>query len=542
MQTKKATAGKAVQNKGLIRQIKEREKENKILLSLGKDITSCRNKNDFLNVVHDIFRKFFPFKELTISLINPDKKTHSAYLYNLTEDSKSHKDYAARAKQKYVIEDGVYDAVLLSKGKALVLDMDEWMKNPFRPPYITFFYENGIREAVVLPIRLNNESIGAVFIYMEKKGTFNNPELYIAEGICSQISIAVANIKAYEKIEDQLKEIKKYKAQLEEENLYLQEQIKSAHNYDEIVGGSPAIQRVFNLISNVAPSDSTVLIQGETGTGKELIARAIHNNSSRRDKLMVKVNCAAIPANLVESELFGHERGSFTGATERRIGKFELANNSTLFLDEVGEMALDLQVKLLRAIQEKEIERIGGKGVIKTDVRIIAATNRNLLKEVEAGRFRSDLFYRLDVFPIYLPALRERRDDIPLLVSHFIERLTRKSGKSIKQVSAKTIKEMMQYNWPGNIRELEHVVERGILMTMGTTLRDIYLPQTIKETPSAEIPLKTLEQNERDHIIAALKKSAGRIRGYQGAAELLNIPPTTLHSKIKKLKIKKTHE
>lgn len=345
-----------------------------------------------------------------------------------------------------------------------------------------------------------------------------------------------------QKIEDQLKEIKKYKAQLEEENLYLQDQIKYVHNYDEIIGESPAIQRVFHLISNVAPSDSTVLIQGETGTGKELIARAIHNDSSRRDKLMVKVNCAAIPANLVESELFGHERGSFTGATERRIGKFELANNSTLFLDEIGEMALDLQVKLLRAIQEKEIERIGGKGVIKTDVRIIAATNRNLLKEVEAGRFRSDLFYRLDVFPVHLPPLRERRDDIPLLVSHFIERLTRKSGKQIKQVSAKAMKAMIAYDWPGNIRELEHVVERGILMTAGTTLKEIYLPQTTKEILSTEISLKTLEQNERDHIIAVLKKSNGRIRGYQGAAELLNVPPTTLHSKIKKLKIKKMHE
>jgi formate hydrogenlyase transcriptional activator len=302
------------------------------------------------------------------------------------------------------------------------------------------------------------------------------------------------------------------------------------------------LQKVFDLISNVARSDSTVLLLGETGTGKELIARAIHNDSSRRDKLMVKVNCAAIPASLVESELFGHERGSFTGATERRIGKFELANHSTLFLDEIGEMALDMQVKLLRAIQEKEIERIGGKGVIKTDVRIIAATNRNLLKEVEAGRFRSDLFYRLEVFPIHVPPLRERKEDIPLLVSHFIEKLTRKSGKKIKHISAKVMKEMMLYDWPGNIRELEHVVERGILMTTGPTLKEIYLPQTTKETISAEITLKTLEQNERDHIIAALKKSDGRVRGYHGAAELLNIPPTTLHSKIKKLKIKKKHE
>lgn len=542
MKTKKWAIEEPVSNKELLKRLQDREKENNILLSLGNDITSCRNKNDFLDVVHRIFRKLFPFKELAISLVNADKKTHSAYLYNLTDGSKNHKDYAARAKEKYIIEDGIYDAVLASKGKALVLDMEELMKNPARPPYITFFYENNIREGVALPIRQNDESIGGVFIYMERKGTFNNSELYIAECICSQISIAVANIRAYEKIEDQLKEIKKYKAQLEEENLYLQEQIKFAHNYDEIIGESPAIKKIFQLISNVAPSDSTVLIQGETGTGKELIARAIHNDSSRCDKLMVKINCAAIPANLIESELFGHERGSFTGATERRIGKFELANNSTLFLDEVGEMTPDLQVKLLRAIQEKEIERIGGRGVIKTDVRIIAATNRNLLKEVEAGRFRSDLFYRLDVFPIYLPPLRERTEDIPLLVSYFIDKLTRKSGKKIKQIAAKAMKEMMLYAWPGNIRELEHVVERAILMTTGTILKEIYLPQKAQDSLSTDVTLKTLEQNERDHIIAALKKSNGRVRGYQGAAELLNLPPTTLHSKIKKLKIKKTHE
>jgi transcriptional regulator with GAF, ATPase, and Fis domain len=219
-----------------------------------------------------------------------------------------------------------------------------------------------------------------------------------------------------------------------------------------------------------------------------------------------------------------------------------LANNSTLFLDEIGEMAPDLQVKLLRAIQEKEIERIGGKAVIKTDVRIIAATNRNLQKEVEAGRFRNDLYYRLDVFPIVLPPLRERKEDIPLLVAHFIDRLARKSGKKITNISSKALQEMAAYDWPGNIRELEHIIERSVLMAQGTTIKEIYLQKTGKESISADLCIKTLEQNERDHVIAALKKCNGRIRGAGGAAELLNVPPTTLHSKIKKLKIKKSHE
>lgn len=297
------------------------------------------------------------------------------------------------------------------------------------------------------------------------------------------------------------------------------------------------------MVSNVASSDSTVLILGETGTGKELIARAIHQCSPRREKLMIKVNCAALPAHLIESELFGHEKGSFTGATERRIGKFELANDSTLFLDEIGEMPFELQVKLLRVLQEREIERIGGKTVIRTDVRVIAATNRNLPKEIEAGRFRSDLYYRLNVFPITLPPLRERMEDIPALVSHFVEVFNRKTGKSIAGVAAKAIQGMMLYSWPGNVRELEHVIERSVLMTQGNTIKEIILPKPDKRTlPANETATKSLKQIERDHILAALKRSNGKVGGEGGAAEILNMPPTTLHSRIKKLGIKKVLE
>jgi len=367
----------------------------------------------------------------------------------------------------------------------------------------------------------------------------------LLKSICSQISIAVSNIMANEKVIRQLVEIGRYKQQLEEETIYLKEEIKVNQNYSEIVGDSQAILKTFRLVAQVASSESTVLILGETGTGKELIARAIHNNSPRRNKLMVKVNCAALPANLIESELFGHERGSFTGATERRVGKFELANNGTLFLDEIGEMPLELQVKLLRALQEKEIERVGGKGTIKIDVRIIAATNRDLVKEVDEGRFRSDLYYRLNIFPIELAALRDRKEDIPILATHFIHLYSKKTGRQITTLGTRALQEMMEYSWPGNIRELEHLIERSILLATGTTLKNIHLPPNKVVTNVGEAPadhsLKTIDENEADHILKILKYCRSKISGSEGAAAILGIPVSTLTSKMKRLGIKKEH-
>jgi len=360
-------------------------------------------------------------------------------------------------------------------------------------------------------------------------------------GVGSQISIAVANIIANEKIQQQLEEIDHYKLMLEEENLYLQQQMKTVLNDGNMVGHSGGLKSVSYLISRVADSDTTVLIQGETGTGKELVAKALHDSSSRKEKLMIRVNCAALPATLIESELFGHEKGSFTGATERRIGKFELANNSTLFLDEIGELALELQVKLLRALQEKEIERIGGNALIKTNVRIVAATNRNLLQEVEAGRFRSDLYYRLNVFPISLPALRERAEDIPVLVAHFVDKLSKKIGKKITGVGAEALNKLKLYPWPGNVRELEHVMERSAIMATGYTIKEIFLPEggrhILPDNKPREARTKSLEDSERDHIKATLIRCGGKVKGAGGAAQLLGVPPTTLHSKMKKLGI-----
>jgi formate hydrogenlyase transcriptional activator len=310
-----------------------------------------------------------------------------------------------------------------------------------------------------------------------------------------------------------------------------------------IIGESPAIQKIFSLLKLVAPADSTVLLLGETGTGKELIARAIHNGSPRHAKSMIKVNCAALPANLIESELFGHERGSFTGAVERRIGKFELACGGTLFLDEIGEMPLESQVKLLRALQEKEIERVGGRTTIKVDARIIAATNLELEKEVAEGRFRSDLYYRLNIFPIQLPALRERNEDIPLLANHFILRFAKKSGRTIETLSNSVLQELMRYDWPGNIRELEHLIERSILLTPGTKISHIELPcpRRISVSAPVSVTLKTIDENERDHILAIIKYCRGRASGSGGAAEILGVPNSTLHSKMKRLGIVRGH-
>jgi DNA-binding NtrC family response regulator len=316
----------------------------------------------------------------------------------------------------------------------------------------------------------------------------------------------------------------------------------NAPGFEGIIGNSHLLLNTFDQISQVAPFDTSVLLLGETGTGKEIMAACIHNLSPRKGKAFVKVNCAALPATLIESELFGHEKGSFTGAIDKRIGKFEQANGGTIFLDEIGEMPVDLQVKLLRVLQEKEIEPVGGKSSVKIDVRVITATNRNLEKEVAEGRFRLDLYYRLHVFPIESPPLRERMDDIPALAHHFIHIYNRKSGKKVTGFSDKVLKNMMAHSWPGNIRELEHVIERSVLLAKGTIIDDISLPAAHINNTSLHdrhFPAKTIHENERDYIINVLKKCNGKIWGIGGAAEVLNIPPSTLKSKMKKLGIRK---
>jgi DNA-binding NtrC family response regulator len=303
-------------------------------------------------------------------------------------------------------------------------------------------------------------------------------------------------------------------------------------NTEGIIGLSGVLEK----INVVAPSETAVLIMGESGTGKEKTAHAIHHLSGRRQMPLVTINCAALPVSLIESELFGHEKGAFTGANSKRIGKFEQANRSTIFLDEIGELPLDLQAKLLRVLQEKEIERLGSNQTLKIDVRVIAATNRNLEKEVAEGRFRLDLYYRLHIFPIELPPLRKHKEDIQELAYHFLQKYAEKAGKQINSISAPVLEQLMQYNWPGNVRELEHLIERNVLMATGNEIDQIDLPPTTVYEDESRI--KTMEEIEREHIMKVLKTCSGKVFGPGGAAEILNLPPTTLYSKMKKLGIR----
>jgi formate hydrogenlyase transcriptional activator len=312
------------------------------------------------------------------------------------------------------------------------------------------------------------------------------------------------------------------------------------HLYPDIIGTSPEMQKIYHLMSVVAPTNSTVLLLGETGTGKEVIARGIHQSSARKNKPMVTINCAALPVHLIESELFGHERGAFTGSVERRIGKFEMAHQGTIFLDEIGEMPPELQIKLLRVIQEREFERIGGKTTIRVDVRIVAATNRDLSAEVDARRFRADLYYRLNVFPISLPALRDRGDDVIELANSFLKRYNVLTGKKLNIISSKVISQLKNYSWPGNVRQLENLIERSILLSQGNILREVCLPGERPVNNEKNIfENRTLTEVEKKHIIAVLRRCGGKIAGPGGAARYLDLPPTTLHAKIRKLNISK---
>lgn len=337
-------------------------------------------------------------------------------------------------------------------------------------------------------------------------------------------------------------------ARLEIENAYLQDEIRKEHNFEEILGNSPELLKLLDRVESTAPTDANVLITGETGSGKELIARAIHNRSARKDAPLVKVNCGAIPAGLAESELFGHVKGAFTSASERRVGRFELANGGTVFLDEVGELPLEMQVKLLRVLQEQEFEPVGSSRTVKVDVRIIAATNRDLVSAVQSGGFRSDLYYRLNVIPLHVPALRDRRSDIPQLVMSFLRKSAKRMGKPMQTVSEETMRLLAGHSWPGNIRELQNVIERGVVLSKGSTLRlgPELLPiegpdQSMEPEPAAGAEsTDSLEEVERRHILLVLEKTGWLISGPRGAGAILDMHPNTLRSLMQRLGIRRT--
>ena len=538
------STAKELESQRLLQLSLQREAECDMLISLSNHIAAVRNNQELLGVISSNLKNILGFRHTIIARIADNGETASGFLLDPKAASRNHPLYQQAVHGQFPIKDGVLDLAADAEGP-LVFSLEELALQKKLPLYLKVNYESGSKQIIIIRFTEYARAFGFWIVFFDHNNKLLPSLLRMVVGIANQLSIAVQNIIANQKIRHQLEEISGYRSRLEEEKLYLQEEIDITHNYADMIGKSPELQKVFRLVSQVAPSDSTVMISGETGTGKELIARAIHNNSPRRNKLMVKVNCAALPANLIESELFGHERGSFTGATERRVGKFELAHNGTLFLDEIGEMPLELQVKLLRTLQEKEIERVGGRTTIKVDVRIIAATNRDLEKEMKEGRFRPDLYFRLNIFPIHLPPLRSRTEDIPLLASHFIARFSRKTGRKISMLSNRVVQQLQQYSWPGNIRELEHLIERSVLLTSGETLKDIALPAAISGTAVPDDNethiLKTIADNERDHILYTLRFCRGRVDGPGGAALILGVPPGTLHSKIKRLGIKKEH-
>src|SRR6266576_904538 len=409
----------------------------------------------------------------------------------------------------------------------------------------------GLQAVCCIPLIHHGHTFGTLNLASRRLDSFTPEDVELLQPVAAQVAIAVENALAF-------KEIDALKNKLAEEKLYLEEEIRSEFNFEEIVGESPALKRALAQVELAAPAGTTVLLLGETGTGKELFARAIHNLSPRRDRTFVKINCAAIPSGLLESELFGHEKGAFTGAINQKIGRFELADRGTLFLDEVGDIPLELQPKLLRVLQEQEFERLGGTRTQRVDVRVVAATNLDLSKLVAQRAFRNDLYYRLNVFPIQIPALRERHEDIPLLVRYFVQRFSRSLNKEVQYIPADAMEALERYSWPGNVRELENLIERAVLLSPGKELC-IPLSELKDASGSAAAPgaeasspftsyaasssltssISTLEEAERQHILRALKQTQWRIAGPKGAATLLGMKRTTLQARMRKLGIRR---
>jgi formate hydrogenlyase transcriptional activator len=430
---------------------------------------------------------------------------------------------------KLTVSDHPISEMMKSGAPYVALDLETQRRFDSDEP----LFNAGFLSYIDLPLMKNRQLIGTIKFLSKESGSYTDTQMCLLQDIGKIVAIAVSNALAYE-------EIKSLKEQVLLENRVLQEEIVQRSIYEEIVGSSSSLHQVLAAIEKVAPTDSTVLITGETGTGKELVAHAIHRRSARSERALVKVNCAALPAELIASELFGHEKGAFTGALQQRVGRFEAANGGTIFLDEIAELSPEIQVSLLRVLQEKEFERVGGNRTIKTDVRVIAATNKDLRREVTEGRFRQDLFYRLNVFPIEVPPLRERVNDIPVLVDYFAARLARRTGKKISQIEKQSLSAMQQYAWPGNIRELQNVIERCVILAEGEVLR-VDPGMLLQDEPSIlRAPAATgFGSDRKAEIEAVLRQTRGKVYGPQGAAVRLGLPATTLDSQIRALRINK---
>jgi formate hydrogenlyase transcriptional activator len=409
-------------------------------------------------------------------------------------------------------------------------DLERW------PRLLERVQQYGVQSGCWLPLTTARKRLGTLVFTSKPPSAYDTADLDFLQQVANQVAVAVENALAFQ-------EIQALNDQLHRENIYLEEEVRAENNFGDIVGESVALRRVLKEVETVAATDSTVLVRGETGTGKELIARALHELSPRQGRTFVKLNCAAMPTGLLESELFGHEKGAFTGAIMQKVGRFELADKGTLFLDEVGDIPPELQPKLLRVLQEQEFERLGSTRTIKVDVRLVAATNRDLARMVADGTFRTDLYYRLNVFPVVLPPLRERPDDIPRLVRHFTQRFARRMGRRIETIPSAVMEALVRYPWPGNVRELQNVIERAVILSPGPSLQvppgDLR-PAAMQDTAPAPAAV-TLADAERDHILGAIREAGGVLGGPEGAAARLGMKRSTLYKKMKKLGISR-HE
>ena len=522
---------------------KKREAEKSVLLNISEKLAFIKERDELFEVVFQLLQPTFKFDQAVVVLFN-EQLTHTKHLFHFDPENVAPLEepfYEQIMSEEVPTKGTIYEEIVEADEPKII----SWM-------YLEDHYGNtvgvqsakslGFKELLYMPMIYGGQLIGTFEFLSKTQHLFDQEQMPLFKNIANQMAVAVSNLIANEKVRHAMEEIKRLNQKLQHQNDYLEKEIQSQYGVGSMITESSIMKNVLQNVQLVAKTDTTVLVTGESGTGKELIARAIHEGSDRKDQPLIKMNCAALPAQLIESELFGHEKGAFTGAIDQRIGKFELASGSTLFLDEIGELPLDLQAKLLRVLQEKEIERLGSNKTIQTDVRIVSATNRNLLNEVEKGRFRSDLYYRLNVFPIQLPPLRERKDEIPILANHFLQKNARKLGKSLKGFSAGVLKQMNAYSWPGNIRELEHVIERSAILSQEPTIKNVQLSTAkgnqVDET-DLDSSLATLAENERRHIMKALELCGWKVSGIGGAAELLDMKPSTLEFRMRKLGIKR---
>jgi formate hydrogenlyase transcriptional activator len=509
-----------------VQQLARERDRLRLLLEVNNAVVSHLDLHHLLKAVSAFLNRLVKHEMASIGIHDPESG-----MFRLGAlDFPDHQDFLTDTQ--LISLEGTPTLVSFRSGRPIMrtlIDLDE-----FPSPLMKQLVAIGIKSGCTVPLISHQKTLGVLSLASMREAAFTDDDVELLGEIGKQIAMAVENAVAY-------REISALKARLQQENVYLQEEIRQQHNFEEIIGNSESLKRVLAQVETVAATDSTVLILGETGTGKELIARAIHNLSHRRVSSMVKLNCAAIPTGLLESELFGHEKGAFTGAISQRLGRFELADKGTLFLDEVGDIPAELQPKLLRVLQEQEFERLGSARTQKVNVRLIAATNSDLEALVAEKRFRSDLFYRLNVFPIRIPPLRERQEDIPLLARWFAQRFATRIRKPIESISARTLAALCEYHWPGNVRELENVIERAVILSRGPEL-EVSLPELKAKAPATIAPEPTtdglkLEDAEREHILKALRDSNWMIGGARGAAARLGLNRSTLQSRMRKLGI-----